>query len=138
MWSVFGLGTAITAKLFGQINQSAKNRQLILQALQMVSSLVEMAESTAHIHEKSEIFQRSVEIISIVMAVDSCVAWAYQDGKLCPVASEGLDAKQVSGFRDMELSIGDMPVFGRALTQKVPIVVTKQDLAEVVPPIYQN
>ena len=130
---VFGLATAIVDRLFTQLNQSVKNRHLILQALQMVSSLVEMAESTAHLHERNKIFQRSVEIVSRVMAVNSCVAWVYEDGKLCPAASEGLDEEQAARFQEMELSMRDIPVFDRSLAQKVPIVVTGSngDLKEV-------
>lgn len=139
MWLILGLGMAIVAKLLTQFDQSVKNRQLILQALQMVSSLVEMAESTAHLREKSKIFQRSVEIISRVMSGHSCVAWVYEGGRLCPAASEGLDEEQVSRFNDMELSIRDIPAFDRALTQKVPIVVKEAgDLEKMVPLFYQR
>ncbi len=138
MWAIFGLGAAIANRLLAQFNQSVRNRQLILQALQMVSALVEMAQSTAHLHEKSEIFQRSVEIISRIMTVSTCVAWIYQDDKLHPAASEGLNEEQMSRFRNMELSVSDIPLFNRALTQKVPIVVTDEELAETVPPLYRR
>ena len=138
MWLILGLGITVAAKLFAQFGQSVKNRQLILQALQMVSSLVEMAESTAHLHEKSEIFQRSVEIISRVMAVHSCVAWVYQDNMLCPVASAGLDSEQKNRFNIMKLSIQDIPMFSRALTQKVPIVAADDELGKILPLSYRR
>lgn len=137
-WLVLGLGVVIADRLLAQLNQSVKNRQLILQALQMVSSLVEMAQSTAHLREKNKIFQRSVEVISRVMAVHNCVAWVYQDGKLCPAASEGLDKEQAIRFQQMELSMTDVTLFDRILSQKVPIVVTDGDLRETVPPFYRR
>jgi signal transduction histidine kinase len=137
-WLTFGLGAVVAGKLLTQFNQSIKNRQLILQALQMVSSLIEMAQSTAHLREKSKIFQRSVEIISRVMAVQSCVAWLYQDDRLFPAASEGLNREQVSKFQELEFSMGDIPIFDRALGQKVPIVVTDGDLEETVPSFYRQ
>ncbi len=135
---VLGLGVAIADRLLTQLNQSVKNRQLILQALQMVSSLVEMAQSTAHLREKNKIFQRSVEVISRVMAVHNCVAWLYHDGKLRPAASEGLDEEQATEFQRMELSLRDVTLFDRALSQKVPIVVTDGDLRETVPLLYRR
>ena len=138
VWLIYGMGLAIAGRLLTRFNQSVKNRQLVLQALHMVSSLVEMAELTAHLREKSEIFQRSVEIISRIMAVDSCVAWIYRDGKLYSVASEGLDEEQRAGFQEMELSMRDIPMFDHALTQKVPIVSTGRDLEETVPPHYRH
>ncbi len=137
-WLVFALGMAISDRLLTQLNQSVKNRQLILQALQMVSSLVEMAQSTAHLREKNKIFQRSVEVISRVMAVHNCVAWVYQDGKLCPAALEGLDREQAIRFQQMELSMTDVTLFDRVLSQKVPIVVTEGDLQKTVPLFYRR
>ena len=137
-WLVLGLGVAIADRQLTQLNQSVKNRQLILQALQMVSSLVEMAQSTAHLREKNKIFQRSVEVISRVMAVHNCVAWVYQDGKLRPAASEGLDKEQAIRFQQMELSMTDVTLFDRVLSQKVPIVVTDGDLQETVPLFYRR
>lgn len=138
MWLIYGLGIAIANELFNRFNQSAKNRHLILQALQMVSSLIEMAELTAHLREESEIFQRSVEIISRIMSVDSCVAWIYKDGKLYPAASEGLDEEQEIEFQKMELSIRDIPIFNHALTQKEPIVAADGDLEEAAPLHYRQ
>jgi signal transduction histidine kinase len=138
-WLIIGLGITISDRLLTQFNQSVKNRRLILQAFQMVSSLIEMAQSTAHLREENSIFQRSVEIISAtVKAVHSCVAWVYQDGRLYPAASEGLDREQVSKFEEMELSVSDVPIFDRALTQNVPIVVTDGDLAGTVPVFYRQ
>ena len=138
MWLIFGLGIAIVDKLLAQLNQSTKSRQLILQALQMVSSLVEMAESTAHSHEKGKIFQRSVEIVSRVVPVHSCVAWVYEAGTLHPVAATGLDMEETSRFDRMELSVQEIPVFDRSLTQKVPIMVADRDLEGAVPPSYRH
>ena len=138
VWLIYGMGLAIAGRLLTRFNQSVKNRQLILQALHMVSSLVEMAELTAHLRERSEIFQRSVEIISRIMTVDSCVAWIYRDGKLYSVASEGLDEEQRAGFQEMELSMRDIPMFDHALTQKVPIVSAGRDLEKTVPPHYRH
>jgi len=138
-WLILALGITIADKLLTQFNQSVKNRQLILQALQMVSALIEMAQSTAHLREKNSIFQRSVEIIyATVKAVHNCVAWVYQDGKLYPAASEGLDKEQVSKFQQMELSMGDIPILDRALMQRVPIVITDGDLEGTVPLRYQQ
>jgi len=138
MWLILGLGVAIVSRMTTHFNQSIKNRQLILQALQMVSSLVEMAESTAYLREKNKIFQRSVEIISRVMAVQGCVAWIYQDSKLYPAASEGLSKEQAGRFQDMVLPISDVPIFDRALSQKEPIVVTGNNLEEMVPSFYRQ
>jgi signal transduction histidine kinase len=137
---VSGLGIGIALRLDFQLNQSVKNHQLILQALQMVTSLIEMAESTAHVREKNKIFQKSVEIISRVMAVDNCIAWVYQDDKLIPAAYKGLEEKQISRFKNMEISIKDIRVFQHSLTQKVPIVITNRDdnLIHAVPLNYRR
>lgn len=135
---IFALGALITSKLMAQLNHSVKNYQLILQALQMVTYLVEMAESTAHLREKNQIFQKSVDIISRVMAVHNCVAWVYQDNKLVPAASARLEAEQMAQFQKMNLSINDIPIFDRALAQKVPVVVTSGngELEKLVPSSY--
>jgi len=138
LWLIFGFGIAIVDRLFKQFNQSAKSHQLILQALQMVSSLVEMAESTAHLHEKKAIFQRSVEIVSRIMAVRSCVAWIYQNDTLHPVAAAGLNEDEAKSFNLMELSAHDIPLFERALEQKMPIVVADAALEKAVPLHYRR
>ena len=91
MWPTFGLGMVIVDKLLDQLNRSVRDHQLILQAFQMVSSLIEMAESTAHLREKSAILQKSVEIISRVMTASSCAVWSFQDSVFCPAASDGLE-----------------------------------------------
>jgi len=138
MWPTFGLGVVIVGKLLDRLNRSVRDHQLILQAFQMVSSLVEMAESTAHLREKSKILQKSVEVISRAMAVNSCAAWSFQDSVLCPAASDGLDKDQKDRFQKMELSMGDIPVFGRALDEKVPLVVSESDLKKAIPSFYQQ
>lgn len=139
-WIILSLGAVIAGRLLYHVNQSAKDHQLILQALQMVTALVEMAESTAHLHNKNSIFQKSAEVISRVMAVRSCVAWVCQNDKLCPVASEGLNHKQASMFQKMELTVHDIPIFERVLAQKAPVVLTSSDgsLERAVPPLYLN
>lgn len=138
MWPIFGLGMAIVSKLLGQLNRTIRNKQLILQAFQMVSSLVEMTESTARLREKNKILQKSVEIISRVMAVHSCVAWTYQNGMIYPAASDGLDKDQKDRFHKMELSISDIPAFNRALDQKAPLLISDDDLKKAVPSFYRE
>ncbi|MFC1713931.1 GAF domain-containing protein, partial [Candidatus Poribacteria bacterium] len=136
MWPIFGVGIAIAGKLLGQLNRSTRDHQLTIQAFQMVSSLVEMSESTARLREKNKILQKSVEIISEVMDIQSCAAWSYENGLLCPVASDGLDKDQEDGFHKMEFSISDIPAFTRALGQKVPFMVFEGDLKTMAPSFY--
>jgi len=101
----------------------------------VATALLQVAETIGSLTSSEEVLSSIVRLMPILVGVDRCLLFLWEDGSGQYVSSEsfGLSAESRVRFADLRLAPGQFPLLDRVRTGGEPILVRFGDERELIP-----